>query len=429
MNGNSICNHRFLAGFLAFLMFWSLFLGGICLSLRMGALGSGSLTKFMEKSDLYDSVCEIFDASIEKEMKNGELNWILENESYEEIKEEMVKMMFVMIEGKDKVDIANLVDMFIGAVEEESDKLVDDVMGEIENVGEDFDARENKYVQNIIDTYSLKVGDEFYDELNKYAQHADEIEKYEDEIKEEIDNKVIKPARDQADEMTVDMQADFDKKLEKFYDSEGYDAVKVMNKAFEMVSILSLIASIVLLGLAVLYMVIIILLYRRGIYGAFSKFIAPFTVSGIFLLLFGAIKFVAAPLLDQVAKDVANEYDGNIKDIILNIVDKFVDSIFTPFIIIGVVYIVIMIVCIIMKSILKGIYKSSRDDNNYNGYGNGYGNAAYNTNYNNYNNGYNNPYAQQGGQNYNQQNMTEQTTWNGYNNDNANNYTDNNQQN
>lgn len=364
MEKKRICRHRFLAGFLAFLMFFALLFGGILMSLKNGLFGAGSIRAIAEDEKVYDTLCEMLDGYLEESFGESDLSWIIENENFEEVKKEMILFtMELAFEKTDEVNVEHIVEMLIETVDDEAEVIVDDVLDEIEDAGEDFDARDNEYVQDVIDRFGLEVDEDFYDEINSYAEDADKIDEYREDIKEEIQAEVIEPAKEQAEEMEEDLEENLREVMDEYYNSEAFDTIEMANDVLGYASAGLLFAALICFGIAAFFMLIILILYRRGIYGAFSKLAVNTGIVGVLLYLTGMVKDFAGPILDEVMEDAIKDVEEISADSIEKVIDFVIDSIFTPFTQTAIVYFIVMGVSIVIWAVAKIIYKNIQKNN------------------------------------------------------------------
>ncbi len=364
MGKERICNHRILAGFISFLMFFSLLFGGIALSLKSGILGAGGLKAIIEDEKVYSILHEFLDDTLDESFEDSGVSWILENENFTEIKEEMILLVVdLMLEETDEIDVDHIMDMMSDTIEKEADTIVDDVLDEIENVGEDFEARDNEYVNEVVKRYELEVSESFYDEINSYAQHADNIDEYRDEIKQEVQTQVIEPAKAETENHKEDIEKSMRDMLDDYYDSEAFDTVSTVNGVFGMVSTLTLIAAIACLTVSAVFMVILCILYKKGIFGAFSKLAVNTGIVGVMLILVGMVKGLAMSLIDDAVVNV----DKDVVESVEKILEYIVGSVFTPFTVVGIVFIVIMVASIVVWAVTKSIYNNKKNSSMYDG--------------------------------------------------------------
>ena len=308
-------------------------------------------------------IYNICDELINKEFKDTELAWITESDNYQEIKEEMVDILLdCVLEKQENVDFSNVIDKIIECVEEESEVIVDEVLDEIETLSEDFDARENEYVQSIVDTYSIEVSDEFYDEINGYVQYADNLDEYRDDIKEEIDTQIIEPVKEEKDNISAELNESLTRTLDDYYASEGFEYITFGNEAVFMLSAGINMVCIIFLAISLVFMLFICILYRRGIYGAFSKFAVITGINGVFLMLIGSVKNTVNSAIDSAAASEIAELEELIGDNAQAVIDKLMSGIFDPFMKVGIIYMIIMAVSIVIWVVGKIVYNRNLRD-------------------------------------------------------------------
>ncbi len=384
MKRNRICKHRFLAGFLAFLMFFALFPAGILVSVKNGILGAGSIRAIAENEKVYDTICELLDTYLEESFKETEIAWIIENENFEEVKKEMILFtMELAFEKTDEVNVEHIVDMLIETVDEEAEAVVDDVLDEIEEVGEDFDARDNEYVQDVVDRFGLEVDESFYDEINKYAEDADKIDEYREDIKAELEAEVIEPAKEEAEKMEEDLEANLKETMEEYYNSEGFATIEKTNDILGYAATGLMLAAVVCFGVAALFALLILILYRRGLHAAFPKFAVNTGIVGVMLYCIGKVPDFAGPILDDVISDNIRDVEGVSVESIEKIIDFILDSVFAPFRQTGIAFLIAMVICIVIWAVGKIVYNNRQKNDNDMNYG-GHNNAVPQTDYNGY---------------------------------------------
>lgn len=373
MNNKVPCKHPFLAGFLAFLLFWSLLVTGTFFALKGGIFAGSNIREMMEANGIDKLFYEFCDDIIDEQFMGDDLEWLLENEKFDEIKEEMVKLFFEsLFEEQKSVNLEGIADKIMDAFEEESDVIVDDVFDEIEKEAENFDAKNNEKIQSIIDTYGIEVDDEFYEELNEYAKDIDNLDEYKDDIQEEIDKQVIEPVRDKEDDFKEKFEESYMEMLNEYYGSEGFTTIEQMNEALKVGN--AIVNTVAFGGLAVslFLMLMILLLNKDAVFGAFSKFAIVSGISGFLILFTGLIKFFMDALLNGVLGEDLQSVNEELGIDVANYLSELVGMIFNPFIYVGIILIVIMIVSIIIWRISKTNYKNRIASEQMYYYGRGY---------------------------------------------------------
>lgn len=359
MNNRVPCKHPFLAGFLAFLLFWSLLVTGTFFALKGGIFAGSNIREMMMANGIDKLFYEFCDDIIDEQFAEEDLKWLLENEKFDEIKEEMVTIFFdSLFEEQKSVDLDDITDKIMDAFEAESDIIVDDVFEEIEKEAENFDAANNEKIQSIINTYGIEVDDDFYAELNEYAKDIDNLDEYKDDIKEEIDKQVIEPAREKEDDFKVKFEESYMEMLNEYYGSEGFTTVEQVNDALRLGN--AIVNTIAFGGLAVslFLMFVILLLNKDAVFGAFSKLAIVSGISGFLILFTGLIKFFMDALLNGVLGEDLKSANEELGIDIANYLSELMGMIFNPFIYVGIILIAIMIISIVIWRISKTNYKN-----------------------------------------------------------------------
>lgn len=373
MNNRVPCKHPILAGFLAFFLFWLLLLTGTFFALKGGIFAGSNIREMMVSNGIDTLFYEFCDDIIDEQFMGEDLEWLLENEKFDEIKEEMVKLFFdSLFEEQKSVDLDGIVDKIMEAFEEESNVIVDDVFDEIEKEADNFDAKNNEKIQSIIDTYGIEVDDEFYAELNEYAKDVDNLDEYKDDIQEEIDKEVIEPAKDKKDEFKANFEESYMEMLNEYYASEGFTTIEQMNEALKVGN--AIVNAVAFGGLAVslFLMLMILLLNKNAVFGAFSKLAIVSGISGFLILFTGLIKFFMDALLNGVLGEDLQSVNEEIGIDVANYLSELFGMIFNPFIYVGIILIAIMIVSIIIWRISKINYKNRIASEQMYYYGRGY---------------------------------------------------------
>ncbi len=359
MNNKVPCKHPFLAGFLAFLLFWSLLVTGTFFALRGGIFAGGNIRDMMVSNGTDSLFYDLCDDIIDEEFAGEDLAWLLENEKFGEIKEEMVELFFdSLFEKQTNVNLDKIVEKIMEAFEEESEVIVDDVFAEIEKEAENFDAKNNEKIQSIINTYGIEVDDEFYAELNEYAKDIDNLDEYKDDIQAELDKQVIEPAKEKKDDFKEKFEESYTEMLDEYYASEGFASIQQVNDALKLGNTIVNTVAFGGLAVSVFLFAMILLLNKNGIFGAFSKLAIVSGISGVLILVTGCMKYFANALFSGVLGEdlsAANEELGI--DLVVYL-KELIGMIFNPFIKVGIILMATMVVSIIIWKVSKTNYKN-----------------------------------------------------------------------
>ncbi len=359
MKVKSICNHRVLAGFLTFFMIVSLCISGSFFAVRGGLFSGSSIKELMEVNGLDKVFAEFCDEIFEQEMNDREMEWLVESDNYDDIKNEMSNIFFeCMFERQDTVDFDNVVDMVMDTIEEESEVIVDDVFDEIEKEGESFDARNNATIQAILDKYDFEATDEFYDDLDYYASDIDNLDEYRDDIQEKIDGEVMAEVKANEDEFKAELETSFEEMLDEYYNSEAFVTMEELNGYLSMGTTMITMTAVITLAIAVLCMLALCGLYKESIFGAFSKLAIASGIAAVFVGTTGLLKYLLQYMINEFAGEELKAASVETGLDIWSFVNKLMDIMLNPFLYVGGILLVTMLVAIFIWKITKTSFKN-----------------------------------------------------------------------
>lgn len=359
MKVKSICKHRVLAGFLTFFMIVSLIISGTFFALKGGIFSGTSIKELMEVNGLDIVFAEFCDDIFDNEIGSQDMEWLMESDNYGDIKDEMSNIFFeCFFERQDSVDFDKVVDLVMESIEEESDVIVDDVFDEIEKEGENFDARNNTTIQAIIDKYDFDDSEEFYENLDYYASDLDNLDEYRDDIKEQVDEEVVTEIKNNEDEFKADLEASFDEMLDEYYDSEAFRGMEEVNGYLSVGTAMITMTAVISLAIAVICMISLCVLYKESIFGAFSKLAIASGVAIVFIGSTGLLKYLIKYILNEFTGEELKAASVESGMDILSFINKLIDIMFNPFLVVGVILLVTMIVSIFIWKITKTSFKN-----------------------------------------------------------------------
>lgn len=349
-----VCSNSFLAFLMAFVIFILVMVSGTGFSLKFGVWHGSSIKEIIKNNGMYEEFENMTVIMVDKKLEDTNAEWFNDNEKLKEVKLDMVNIMLdALLEEKSYVSLGNMVDDILEGVTEECHQLTEDILDEIEKSKEDFEAKDNPLVQEIVSKYNIEATEDFYASINESAKHVDGLEEHYDEIMSELDTEILKPMEEDKEKLTADLENGINEILNECYASDGYRQFK---EADRYINTASAVLSGVTYGTAaaaIILMALMFLLYKEGIYGAFKNFAIVFGISGVMFLLTSFIRNAANFVISLGGTESINEASAELGYDVMALIDRILKIVFQPFMVTAIVLFVIMAVCIILSIVLK----------------------------------------------------------------------------
>ncbi len=350
------CSKPFVAFLLSFFMLIFALLGSVLFATGSGSL-SGGLETMVNSMDVGALVSDMVVSNLSDSSNLG--NLVQSDEMKEIINIVSDEVVGAMFNEGGTIDSSKIEDKVMDILDSEIDTFLDDYSAEMQG-DPSKSAADSDVLKELADKYNFDIPADIYDTLDDVYKESGSANSFKDEVKSTIDNGFLDGFKNELHSEMEKIEGQVNQGIadtqQDLKENSGIDIFGIFEKFETVISIIK-ICGIVLLVLTVLMFALQFIIYKKGIYGVFRNGAIVMFIAAIPLILIGASTLVTTIIfaLPGVSEGLAAAAEKGIN--IEYMIENFINSIVSPFRILGIVYIVLVVIFAILAFALKPMFK------------------------------------------------------------------------